>query len=1024
MHSAHASACAGNAARAGWQPMELYESRANPIAFVKGNALCQPKWTGPVSDRPLGSVLAPHELSELYRLMVEGVRECVVFLLDTDGFITVWNKAAEEMKGYPAAEAIGQHLSMLYTDEDRHQGAPQHHLALAKEAGFFRGEGWRMRKDRSLFFANVTITALRDDAGTLRGFSKITLDLTAHKLLERCEKERAEIDMVLQAAHSGTWRWNVGTGVVHLAAHFLALLGRSGVDSPIRFDEWIGMFHPQDQDLVRARLLAACETAPASHFEDQVRLCTAGDTHRWFHVHANWNETAGGAPLILMGVCVDVHTLKTAEAAREHANQQLHAERARFSHIMDHLPSGVLLADVPSGHITYQNREAGRMLGRDLPQTGCAINHEDYRFFDAGGMRIAPADLPLARTILTNAGTQSEELVYERPDGVRAHYAVTTASIFDTDGARRLAIAVMHDVSALKTAQLSAATEKEQAQVTLSAITDGVITTDLNGIIALVNPVAERMTGWTRQEAVGHSIDEVVRPFDNNCCGETVTALIRRCLDEGRVLQGLPHAMLSARGGQRYTIESAIAPIALADGKLIGSVLVFHDVTESRRMLDQLGYEASHDALTGLVNRREFEVRLKRTLERIKLAPDSGAALLYMDLDQFKIVNDTCGHAAGDDLLHILAQVYRGHVRERDTLARLGGDEFALIVDHCTVEEAMMVAEKILDATARFRYACKDRMFHLGVSIGLIPIDDTAASVEEALRQADHACYIAKETGRNRIHLHQRDDAKLIMRRSDMNWVTRLTNAIECDGLQLHYQPIMPIGAGDTGDTGDTGVTGLHYEILLRLKNGSDGVIKPGMFLPAAERYDVMPHVDRWVLRKSLEWLGANPDHVAALSMCSINLSRRTLADATFQHYAADLIDNMGVPPEKLCFEITENGAITNMQRTISFIEALSGRGCRFSLDDFGTGMTSFAYLKQLPVDYIKIDGSLIQMMASSKIDYEMVRFTNDISHMMGRQTIAEYVTDETLFNLLREIRVDFVQGYYVGAPRLLELPA
>jgi diguanylate cyclase (GGDEF)-like protein len=424
----------------------------------------------------------------------------------------------------------------------------------------------------------------------------------------------------------------------------------------------------------------------------------------------------------------------------------------------------------------------------------------------------------------------------------------------------------------------------------------------------------------------------------------------------------------------------------------------------------RLSFEASHDALTGLVNRREFEARLQRTLERSKQS-ESGAALLYLDLDQFKIVNDTCGHSAGDELLNMLAQLYWDHVRERDTLARIGGDEFALILEHCTVDEALSVANKILEATRNFRYTCKGRMFQLGVSIGLIPIDKTSGNMEQALRQADHACYVAKETGRNRVYVHQTGATELAVRHSDMHWVTRLNDAFQNDQLQLYYQPIVPIENAEEG---------MHYEILLRLKDGNGEPIRPGKFLPAAERYDVMPSVDRWVLKKSLSWLEENPEHLADLKMCTINLSRRTLADQTFQKYASDLLDTTAVPADKLCFEITENGAIANMHKTISFIGALSERGCHFSLDDFGTGMTSFSYLKQLPVDFIKIDGSFIQKMLSSEIDYEMVRFTNDISHMMGRQTIAEYVTDQSILKNLKNLGVDFAQGYLIGKPRPL----
>ena len=279
------------------------------------------------------------------------------------------------------------------------------------------------------------------------------------------------------------------------------------------------------------------------------------------------------------------------------------------------------------------------------------------------------------------------------------------------------------------------------------------------------------------------------------------------------------------------------------------------------------------------------------------------------------------------------------------------------------------------------------------------------------MRRADHACYIDKEPGRTRVYVHYHGDLDFAQRRSDMHWVTRLAHAIQNDLLQLYCQPIRPLGNPSEKQ---------HYEILLRLRNGRAGTIAPGTFLPAAERYDLILKIDRWVLARTLDWLTSHPEHMASLDTCSLNLSRRSLADQTFHKFAADLIDASQVPADKLCFEITENGAIADMQKTIAFIEALSARGCRFSLDDFGTGMTSFSYLKQLPVDFIKIDGSLIQMMSSSAVDYEMVRFTNDISHMMGRKTIAEYVSDPAILASLTQIGVDFAQGYCIGKPRPL----
>lgn len=963
-------------------------------------------------ERFLASVLPQHEAAELYRLMVVGIREVAVFLMDPGGFITVWNKGAEDMKGYTADEAIGSHLGLLYTDEDRAAERPQHNLDAAAKNGFYSEETWRKRKDGRLFWAHIALTALRDADEKLLGFSKVTMDLTRHKMLEQCTKEKEEIDLILRAAEAGTWKWNIERNEVSISTNLMQLLGYDEDSRTLEFDRWLGFVHRDDRAAFRERLEEVRVNKGAAPLESEIRFLGRGGKYRWFYLRANWHLTDEEKPLDFLGTCVTIDSLKEAEQEKEQLLQTLAHERARFATVLEQMPSGVVLAEAPSGRLIYQNRAALALIGQDLQHVKSYHDYGAFNFIDANGAPIPAEELPLSRTVLHQESTNVQDLIYERDDGARLHLAVTTASILDADGSSRIAVAVVHDISGLKRAELAAATEKERALVTLAAITDGVITANRAGIVVSLNPAAERLTGVPEDDARGRPFREVLRFTEPEGAGAIIDA-IELCLKERRVMSRLPHLTIESRDGQHYVVESAVAPVSLEDGQLIGAVVVLHDVTESKRLLRRLGFEASHDALTGLVNRREFEVRLKRAIERAHHPGGDNAALLYMDLDQFKIVNDTCGHPAGDDLLKMLASSYAEHVRERDTLARIGGDEFALIVEHCDVQEAMAVAHKILEATRTFRYACKGQLFQLGVSIGLTPIDASTAGVEEAMRHADHACYIAKERGRNRVYVHYQGDADFAQRRSDMHWVTRLTHAFQHDKLQLYYQPIMSLNGADIHQ---------HLEILLRLKNGSSGPILPGSFLPAAERYDVILKIDRWVLRQTLDWLAAHPEQTDCLDMCSMNLSRRSLADQSFHHYAADLIDASPVPAHKLCFEITEHGAIADMQKTIAFIEALSARGCRFSLDDFGTGMTSFSYLKQLPVNFIKIDGSFIQTMSSSPVDYEMVRFTNDISHMMGRKTIAEYVSEQGILDQLREIGVDFAQGFCIGRPRPLEM--
>jgi diguanylate cyclase (GGDEF)-like protein/PAS domain S-box-containing protein len=829
--------------------------------------------------------------------------------------------------------------------------------------------------------------------------------------LDQCEQAQRDIEFVLRTARAGTWKWDPATDIVEVSASLRALLGFPAVPRSDSLANWYAHVHSDDLPALAASLEAARLTGRDPPPSD-LRLFDQQRLPHWFTIRTAWRELDGDSPRVLLGACVDVDALKAAEAAQSRADAVLLQERSRFARILDQLPSGVVVADLPSGRLNYLNQVASSLLGEGMHAVGAVPDFGSFHFTDQSGQRIPADELPLARTLRYGERTLTRDLVYHRRDGATLDLALTTAPVYDSDGVARTAVGVVHDISARKRAQRQLAAEKERAQVTLAAIADGVLATDARGAVTSMNPAAERLAAETAAAACGRMVADVLR-FEESGAAQRLAEALERCQLERRAIGDLPHATLHSPDGQRHVVECVVAPLALDGAGLEGAVLVLHDVTESKRLLRRLGFEASHDALTGLVNRREFEARLKRALERARHPAGGPCALLYMDLDQFKIVNDTCGHGAGDELLRQLAAAYGTHVRERDTLARLGGDEFAMIVEHCDVAEALAVANKILDATRQFRFSSGGRVFQPGVSIGVAPVDRNTPGVEEAMRRADHACYIAKERGRNRVYVHYQGDVDVAQRRSDMHWVTRLAHAFQHDQLMLYCQPIVPLDGGGERP---------HYEILVRMRDQNSRPIPPGCFLPAAERYDAILKIDRWVLARTLAWLEANPEETARLEMCSINLSRRSLSDQSFHEFAAALIERSPVSPGKLCFEITESGAIADMNKTIAFIEALAARGCCFSLDDFGTGVTSFSYLKQLPVDFIKIDGSFIQTMCKSEVDFEMVRFTNDISHMMGRRTIAEYVTDPQIADKLKSIGVDYAQGYWVGRPRPLEV--
>lgn len=437
------------------------------------------------------------------------------------------------------------------------------------------------------------------------------------------------------------------------------------------------------------------------------------------------------------------------------------------------------------------------------------------------------------------------------------------------------------------------------------------------------------------------------------------------------------------------------------------------DITESHNLSEQLAYYANHDVLTGLVNRREFEHRLNRVLETAR-EDQSEHALCYMDLDQFKVINDTSGHVAGDELLRQLGSLLNKLVRRRDTLSRLGGDEFGILMEHCTLEQAKRVANKLRQTIEDFRFVWEDRIFTIGVSIGLVPITGTSISSIEILKQADAACYAAKDTGRNRIHIYAADDTELARRSGEMQWVAQINRALDEDRFCLYAQAITPV----IEHTDDVGA---HYELLIRMLNNDGELIPPGAFLAAAERYNLSPRIDRWVIDRTIQWLLSEEGQVESLSHCTINLSGLSLGDDAFLSHVVSRIRESEIPASKICFEITETAAIANLSSATMFIRTLKSLGCQFALDDFGSGLSSFAYLKTLPVDYLKIDGVFVKDIENDPIDLAMVKSINDIGKVMGKRTIAEFVENDRILSKLKEIGVDYAQGFYIGKPLALE---
>ncbi len=550
--------------------------------------------------------------------------------------------------------------------------------------------------------------------------------------------------------------------------------------------------------------------------------------------------------------------------------------------------------------------------------------------------------------------------------------------------------------------------EKELAQITLASIGDAVVTTDAEARVSYLNPVAEELSGWSNQEGTGRQLSEVLAFVDERD-GSPMELDLSSCLIEGRKLFLTDQISLLRRGGKRFAIESSASAIRDRDDEIIGLVLVFQDVSEKRLLSLQLTRAANYDGLTGLLNREAFEQHLYTALQESR-ETDCCQALCYIDLDQFKVVNDTCGHPAGDQLLQWIASLIRERVRDSDVFARLGGDEFGLLLHNCPVDAARRIAEQIHQALREFRFIWDGNSFAIGLSVGLVPVDASFKDLAELLGAADQACYMAKQKGRRRTQVYERGDLEIRRHQGQMNWVVRLQRALDENHFQLYWQRILPL-ADDPKK--------LFFEVLLRLEDAEGRLQTPSEFLPAAERYGLMQTIDRWVVEHTMELLVSQPPNfLRSLDCCAINLSGASLGDDSMLEFIEDCLQRTGVAAEKLCFEITETAAVSNLERAIVMIERLTEQSCRWALDDFGSGMSSYSYLRELPVHFLKIDGGIVGDLLSSPLNREMVKSINQIGHVMDVRTIAESVTSESILEVLREIGVDYAQGFGIERPR------
>lgn len=725
-------------------------------------------------------------------------------------------------------------------------------------------------------------------------------------------------------------------------------------------------------------------------------------------------------------VGMTAHAFNSMVEAVEERTNRLEQRESHIRLLMDSTAEAVVGVSAEA-RCMFVNRACLNMLGYDnadeiIGQDFHEISHHSY----PDGSPYPASECTIRNGHKKYGSFHTDEEVFWRKDGTSFPVEAWTHPITH-DGETRGYMVTFIDITARKEVEEKFHKVSRQLHLLLESSSEGIFGVDTGLKCTFANRAASRLLGYPVEALIGRDMHRLVQHSNEE--GVAISredSLLYKTIVNDRPYRS-DEVVLWTKEGGCFPAGYSCSPISEA-GKVTGAAVVFMDITESRAIDRKIDYLATHDVLTGLVNRHEFEVRLTNAMHELS-DKNTSHVLCYMDLDQFKVVNDTCGHIAGDELLRQLSSVLKDEIRSEDTLARLGGDEFGVLLRSCPIEKGIELIEQIRQTVSDFRFVWEGKAFSLGSSIGVTRITAQTSCVGSAMSEADAACYIAKDSGRNRIHVYEPDDANLARRHGEMQWVSLINEALEQDRFVLYFQPIVPVAPYLNMIDGGKREGFTHYEILIRMRDSNGAIIQPGAFLPAAERYNLSPKIDRWVIGRVLEYFRRYRQQFNTLELITINLSGNSLNDDGFLQEVTRLMQRDTLAYDRICFEITETAAVANLSKASHLIKALKTFGCKFALDDFGSGMSSFAYLKNLPVDYLKIDGNFIRDIIVDRVDRAMVEAVNQVGHVMGIETIAEFVENMDILRLLREIGVDYAQGYGISEPRpvdeiLNELPA
>ncbi len=956
-----------------WSDLATFDEKGNVLLF-------QSVGTDITERKKAEDALRDSEA--LIRTIADGIPSQIAYV-DQDHKFRFNNKAYEHWFGMAKEECYGKPVAEVVGKDNYERIKPYMERALGGERVRFEYISSFEGRDR---LADVTYIPDVDANGKVRGFYGLVNDLTERKKTEDALRESEK--------RIRTITDSLPSRIAYLDTDFRYRFNNRAYET---------CFGMRRENIYGKHLREIIGEKAFEQVKDYTQRALGGERMRYEFVN-NYGEDQKVEEVIYVpdldadGTPKGIYVLITDITERKRVENETRASKEFLDNVLDAIDDPVFVKDEDHRWVVL-NAKACALAGGSRPEL---IGKSDFDCFNDEQARFH-WDMD------DQALNSSRPLEYKeqiRFEGRIRTFLTKKGRFVDSSTGRRYIAGMTRDITELAQVQEALLKEKERAEVTLHAITDAVVTTDANGRVEYMNPVAEALTGWTIEDARGRPLSMVCQLIDEQT-RKPAPDLVAACLAAGNTVSAADHSIVVGRAGRESAVEGSAAPIRARGTEVPGVVLVFHDVTDTRRMAKKLAHDAAHDPLTLLVNRREFERRLERELKSAKQY-GSRHALCYIDLDQFKIVNDTAGHAAGDELLKQVRGLLAGKFRERDTLARLGGDEFALLLDNCALEEAIRLSEIIVSTFREYRFEWQGRTFQVGASIGLVPVTAEAESTAQLLAQADVACYTAKDLGRSRVHVYQGEAGAPSLRHSEIHLAANLRDALEQERFCLHYQPIVPL-SGRAGPE-------VRFEVLLRMLNTDGTLLPPRAFIPAAERFGLMPAIDQWVIRMAFRRYRKQFAHIPGAEI-AINLSGTSLSDDSLLQYVREQFEIFSVPPANVCFEITETAAIQNLGHAIEFITAVKKAGSRLALDDFGSGLSSFKYLKTLPADYLKIDGSFVQDMLDNPVDHAMVEAINEVGHIMGIKTIAEYVHNRAIMDRLTVIGVDCAQGFAIGEP-------